>query len=508
MNKISKWAIVPLLAGSLAFPQLTEANEQAITVLVNDTQVKFDQNPVIQGDITLVPLRGVFENLGAEVKWDPKSEKVYIVNGNEEIILQPGSVNAFINNAITSLSVKPQLINNRVMVPLRFVSEALDANVEWDAKTRNITITQNSSANQSSTNSNMPGTSKEQTVPNSNKNENALTYESALEKAIAYNYDIKKADKEIDRTEEIRDDYGLLFKYAAVPYGMGNGQEEATIRINYTGLLSAENQRQIAEREAVAEKEQVTYKVKEAYNAILQKETALNIAEESYLFSKDKKKIVDLQFNQGLVSNAQYEQMDNTVNQAEKSYEAAKKELDQAYSTLNDLMGVTADTRYSVVNSPEYKELSDVNVDYKVTQVLEQHPSIFELEKMQELAKQSLKFYTVNAGVGQTYKAKEIEASQIGYNLAQTKEQIGLSIRNLYSTIKGMEDKYSALQSQLQNAEKDLEVARIDFEVGREVAITLKEKELAVNKLKQQINDLVIQLDNLHMVFEKPWVNL
>lgn len=507
MNKISKWAIIPILAGSLTFPQVIQAEQPLITVYVDNNKVVFDQSPVIQGDITLVPLRGVFEKLGAEVKWDSKTGKVNIVKDNEHIILQPGSVNAFINNAITNLSVKPQLINSRVMVPLRFVSEALDANVDWDAETRNISITQNSNLNNSSTNSNLPDTSKEQTVPNSNKNESALTYQQALNKAIAYSYDIKKAEKEIDRTEEVREDYGELFKYVS-PFGTGNGLEDANLRLSYTGMLSAENERQIAKREAVVEEEQVTYKVKEAYNAILQKSSALKIAEESYKFSQDKKNIVDLQFKQGLVSNTQHEQMNNSVIQAEKNYEAAKKALDQAYATLNDLMGVISETRYSIVDVPDYKVLEDVNIDYKVTQVLEEHPSVFELEKMQELAKESLKFYSVNAGVGQTYKAKEIEASQIGTNLAQTKEKIALSVRNLYSTIKSLEDNYNALQSQLENAEKDLEVARLDFEVGREVAITLKEKELTINKLKQQINDLVIQLDNLHMVFEKPWVNL
>ncbi len=111
-----------------------------ITVILNGQQLSFDQPPVIIGGSTLVPMRAIFEALGATVSWDAASQMVTATKGDTSIKLIIGLGTAQVNGHETALSQPAQIIGGRTMVPLRFVAEALQAEVKWDGTTRTITI--------------------------------------------------------------------------------------------------------------------------------------------------------------------------------------------------------------------------------------------------------------------------------------------------------------------------------------------------------------------------------
>ncbi len=110
-------------------------------VRINDKLVKFNnQYPIIEDGSTLIPIRAVSEALGADVKWDGDDQCAIISKGNKTIKLYIGSNTAYINNKPYSIDAAAEMINNRTMVPLRFVAEALDAEIEWDGETRTVNI--------------------------------------------------------------------------------------------------------------------------------------------------------------------------------------------------------------------------------------------------------------------------------------------------------------------------------------------------------------------------------
>ncbi|MGB9694115.1 MAG: stalk domain-containing protein, partial [Fervidobacterium sp.] len=90
---------------------------------------------------TLVPVRFISEYLGFEVSWDPVSRQVTIKGSNKNIILTIGSKTAYINGTPNEMDVAPTISNSRTFVPLRFISEMMGYNVNWDSKTQAITIT-------------------------------------------------------------------------------------------------------------------------------------------------------------------------------------------------------------------------------------------------------------------------------------------------------------------------------------------------------------------------------
>jgi len=113
----------------------------APTVILDNQRLSFDVPPTIENGRTLVPLRAIFEALGADVEWDGQTRTVTAAKDNIQIKLQIGSTTAYKNDSPVQLDVPAKIINNRTLVPLRFVSEALGAKVDWYGPTQTITIT-------------------------------------------------------------------------------------------------------------------------------------------------------------------------------------------------------------------------------------------------------------------------------------------------------------------------------------------------------------------------------
>ncbi len=114
-----------------------------VDVKINGEIQTFDQPAILKDGRTLVPLRGVFEELGASVSWDSSTDTVHVKKDDKHIKLKVGSKTAYINGQKVTLDVSSQLIKGRTMVPLRFVSEALGASVSWDGKTNTASINYN-----------------------------------------------------------------------------------------------------------------------------------------------------------------------------------------------------------------------------------------------------------------------------------------------------------------------------------------------------------------------------
>lgn len=115
--------------------------QEEIKVKVNGRTIAMDSNPYILNNHTLVPIRFVAEALSAdEVLWDSDERAVFIKYGNDTIHFEIDSSIAWVSGESVGLKTPAKITNNRTYVPLRFVSENMGAYVEWDEKTREISI--------------------------------------------------------------------------------------------------------------------------------------------------------------------------------------------------------------------------------------------------------------------------------------------------------------------------------------------------------------------------------
>ena len=139
-NKICFVILMSTFIVSLGFLMPPQASA-SILVEVNGELLSFDQQPVMENNRVLVPVRALFEKLGASVEWIGERRQVISKKDNDTIALKIGSKQMLKNNWPVTLDVAPKLLNNRTLVPVRAVSEGYDAYVDWDGNLQKVTVT-------------------------------------------------------------------------------------------------------------------------------------------------------------------------------------------------------------------------------------------------------------------------------------------------------------------------------------------------------------------------------
>ena len=132
-HKLLFVALVSLFFGGIA-------TAQPISVQLDGRTLYFDQPPASIGGRLLVPLRGIFEALSADVLYDAATRSIKATKGTTVVQLQLGSRTALIDGRTVYLDVPADTVGGRTMVPLRFVSESLGADVKWNGATKTVVI--------------------------------------------------------------------------------------------------------------------------------------------------------------------------------------------------------------------------------------------------------------------------------------------------------------------------------------------------------------------------------
>ncbi len=120
--------------------------KENITVTLNGQILSFDVPPQIINDRTMVPLRAIFEALGASVDWDEGTKTVTSSKDGTTITLTIDSNTMYVNGNAVALDSPACIIDGRTLVPVRAISEAYNTNVDWNGDTRTVTITSESSS--------------------------------------------------------------------------------------------------------------------------------------------------------------------------------------------------------------------------------------------------------------------------------------------------------------------------------------------------------------------------
>ena len=151
MKKLISMALAAVMTLSMAVAVNAEDHPK---VYIDGTQISFaDQEPVILGEgTTLVPARGVFEAMGLSVNWNGEERLVSVDTPNnltrirltiDNPVMKVYKFTSIMNADLTEteLAVAPQIINDRTMIPLRAISEAVGADVKWDGDAYSVIIT-------------------------------------------------------------------------------------------------------------------------------------------------------------------------------------------------------------------------------------------------------------------------------------------------------------------------------------------------------------------------------
>ncbi|MCQ6557390.1 L,D-transpeptidase family protein [Paenibacillus mendelii] len=148
--KINSYAIVT--SSDETFEQIAEKNGYLVgpklfqgTVYVNGIEQQLKSTPIMADSRIFVPMRELFELLGATVNWDNKTMTVTAFVGDRIIIHKPLTSEAIVNGDLMSMTAS-RFVGNTVMLPLRDISALSQYGVQWDGATNSIHLTSNAAA--------------------------------------------------------------------------------------------------------------------------------------------------------------------------------------------------------------------------------------------------------------------------------------------------------------------------------------------------------------------------
>lgn len=125
----------------LPLAAVNSAEPDDIGIILDGKRLSLDRAPVIIDGRTLVPLRGVLEELGATVDWNKETDQAIVKDETIEILLAPDTSSALLNGRLTALDVASTIIDERMLIPVRFVAEGLGYDVDWNGSDRDVIIT-------------------------------------------------------------------------------------------------------------------------------------------------------------------------------------------------------------------------------------------------------------------------------------------------------------------------------------------------------------------------------
>ncbi|MED0738678.1 TolC family protein [Aneurinibacillus thermoaerophilus] len=334
----------------------------------------------------------------------------------------------------------------------------------------------------------------------------SLTYEQALERAFNASIPLKNAGDEIDRSFEIRQNLGSGIQY--YPVGVGNGPKDEMVRAQAKGVVQADMAWRISKRKYDLEKDNIIYSVKTAYNNVLKAQKQKELAEANAKNQEVQKNVAFYKASEGALSQYELSQEEGKYNSALKQKVAAEKALDDAWTKLNALIGAPQEARFALVDEPQFKpfDKSETDLENDITFIVSNSDAVAMAEEQVKIQRMDVDLYTYNAGSPTSYKAEEIDVRKAANQVEDTKKNLADGMRSIYYSIKQLEEQYKVLTIELKKAEETLKMAQVRYDTGVGIKADVTAAELAVADKKKKIFDTLIQLDNLKLAYEKPWV--
>jgi len=134
-------AMLSISSGILHAQSAGDTGEDGIHVVLDGKKLTFDVPPQMMNGRTLVPLRAIFEEMGAAIEWDGALQTVTAKKGDTVVTLTIGDTSPTINGKVVPIDQPGIIIDSRTLAPLRFVAEAFGGTVEWSIPDNTAKIT-------------------------------------------------------------------------------------------------------------------------------------------------------------------------------------------------------------------------------------------------------------------------------------------------------------------------------------------------------------------------------
>ncbi len=340
-----------------------------------------------------------------------------------------------------------------------------------------------------------------------------LTLNEAIEKAIKHSEVVKKAELEIDRTEALRDEASNQLDYT--PTVVDAVYYDSQFEIAWSSLLQADLTWRMAKKSYDARFDGIALDTYQLYWNVLKARESVEVKEIALEQARLELQQSRVAYQHGIVAKLgqgnpagttimALDQAETAMDKAESDQAAAQNELDHAYTEFNQLVGLWSEERPVLVDELEFHPLEVTNLDTEVNRVLERSPSVWLAEQGVQL-QEYINDLAWAKGQYTPYDAREAELEQAELDAQSAKDVTRLLVRDLYYTLKNLEESYKSAEKGVTKAEDELKTKELMYQAGFIGKLDMAAAEVALVEAKQLLKELAAQHSYTKLVFQKPW---
>jgi len=424
------------------------------SVIIDGQSVSFDVAPVIDNGRVMVPLRAIFEQMGAKVDWDDTTKTATAVKGNITVIVKLGSTSPTINGVVKAIDVPAKLVEGgRILAPLRFVCEAFGGSVSWDAGKYVATV---------DTTGVTPSETPAKTEPTA-PTEMTLTLQQAVDLAVKNNPNVKLA--EIDRDKKA--------KSSAYAARTSRNLEDSYMDAYFSGKKAidlapkiAERQKQQAEQVYEITLNGVKIQTESAFYELIKARENEQIAANALQRADEQLRIANSKFAVGTVAKIEVIQNEAAQSGARAAFTSAQTNSRQKMLELNKVLGLDMTTTINTSGVFEFKAES-FDLKSLLDKASQATMSIISAQNNADIAQWNYEAYLDYYGSNnQDAQLAKDDANSAMVVLDQTKNNIVSTVNQTYSNYKSLEEQYQYLQKSVELSKEAYRLQQLSYEVG------------------------------------------
>ena len=313
-----------------------------------------------------------------------------------------------------------------------------------------------------------------------------LTFEEALEKALRNDTSLRTASASLELAED-KLEISSLTSYTST-----------------SSLLSFVSQQTSIANSKIsqaAQEDSVQQTLKEAYIAIIESQRNIALMEKQLSNTYRSYQEAKINYNMGTISKNELDTQQLAYETAQKNLEQSKDTLELDYISLNIIMGVDVDNRYSFEMPVEYEVMEEpANLDNYIDNMVNKNPSVLQQENNYDLAIKEFNLSTIYSSEIGAMASGENSINSAEMSLNDTKDNLYEQYLNLYDSIRKYESTYEAAVKELTVLKSKCEAARLNYESGKG---SLKDYETAKTDVEQQENTIISTLYDHALAVEK-----
>lgn len=326
-------------------------------------------------------------------------------------------------------------------------------------------------------------------------NDGILTVEEATELAIKNSNSLKNISESLSLAEDDADDANHDLFYAT------EYNEVTSLSVQLKNLRnSISNYKANSE----IEKQSLELSVIQMFTAIKEAENSLKLCKEKISLSEKELKVSEVKYSLGLITENDYISEKNSLKKLETQRDSLKISLDDAYTSLNKILGYDLDEKYEISLEVSYTPFEeDMPLETKILKALSSCQSITEKEESVTIAKYEVDVYS-SLYSNDKKESKTNKYNQAVRSLNDAKTDLRQSITSLYNNIQTTEKSYKDNLNELEQMQKTLAIKETELSLGKTTAIEVEKYKYEIESLENTIQNQIYEHNILIIKYNNP----